>query len=79
MNLREVMGIDFQQDQDSKAHKFDTVEVIWQQNIFAESLKPWPGKHKYVYFWVILENGYAVGMNENPSYGLSFPFVKYKS
>lgn len=59
-----------------KAHKFDNVQVIWQQNVLARITKPWPGKHKNVYFWVILKNGYAVGWNENPSKGWSFPLVK---
>jgi hypothetical protein len=36
----------------------------------------WPGKHKHVYYWVELENGYAVGWNENPAKGWSFPYLK---
>ena len=38
----------------------------------------WIGKHKYVHNWVELANGYAVGMNENPSRGLTFPVVKLR-
>ena len=30
-----------------------------------------------VHCFVVLENGYAVGLNENPAKGLSFPVVKY--
>jgi len=37
-----------------------------------------PFKEKYVYTWWELENGYAVGWNENPSRGWSFPVVKLK-
>ncbi len=36
----------------------------------------WPGTHKNVYSWVELENGYAVGWNENPARGWSFPVIK---
>ena len=37
----------------------------------------WPGTQKNVYSWCILENGKAVGWNESPSHGWSFPVVKY--
>jgi len=36
-----------------------------------------PFKQKYVYHWYLLENFYAVGFNENPSTGWSFPVTKY--
>ena len=29
--------------------------------------------HKYVFSFITLENGWAVGFNENPSHGWSFP------
>jgi hypothetical protein len=39
--------------------------------------KPWPGvKGKYVSFWWVLEGGKILGMNENPSRGLSFVAAK---
>jgi hypothetical protein len=37
---------------------------------------PWPGKHKNVLSWWELSNGYAVGWNESPSRGWSFPTFK---
>lgn len=37
-----------------------------------------PFKAKYIYSFVVLENGTAVGLNENPAKGLSTPTVKYK-
>ena len=43
-----------------------------------DSYTKWPGKHKNVYYWVELENGYAVGLNENPARGWSFPVIKIK-
>lgn len=39
----------------------------------------WPGKHKNVINWCVLENGYAVGWNENPARGWSFPIIKLKA
>lgn len=38
----------------------------------------WPGTHKNVHFWVELENGVAVGWNENPAIGWSFPMVRLR-
>ena len=35
----------------------------------------WPGPHKNVHFWVILSDGRAVGWNESPSRGYSFPVL----
>ena len=37
----------------------------------------WPGTHKNVMNWYILANGKAVGWNENPARGWSFPFIPY--
>ena len=34
------------------------------------------GTHKNVRYWYLLENGYAVGFNENASIGISFPVKK---
>ena len=36
----------------------------------------WPGKHKNIFFWVELENGFLVGWNENPERGWSFPVIR---
>ena len=38
----------------------------------------WPGTAKNVMSWWELENGYAVGWNENPNRGWGFPVVKIK-
>ncbi len=42
----------------------------------GEQWKSWPGTHKNVLNWCVLENGFAVGWNENPSTGWSFPVVR---
>lgn len=34
-------------------------------------------KATYVFSFVVLETGHAVGLNENPSTGWTFPIVKY--
>jgi len=41
-----------------------------------EQWKPWPGTHKHVYSWCLLKNHCAVGWNESPSRGWSFPVLK---
>ena len=63
-----------------KAHKMKHIVVIAEHgDLCDENPIPWVGKHKNVYFWVELENGYAVGLNENPSNGWSFPVIKMES
>lgn len=32
---------------------------------------------KHVYSFVVLDNGYAVGLNENPAIGFTFPVIRY--
>ena len=54
----------------------DEIVVEKHGDMVDENPAPWPGKHKNVYLWVELENGYAVGWNENPSRGWSFPVHK---
>lgn len=43
-----------------------------------DNWQSWPGPSKNVMYWVELKNGYAIGMNENPSLGLSFPVIKLR-
>lgn len=56
----------------SRARSFSEVEVIEEKEF------NWPGTHKNVINWYILSNGYAVGWNESPSRGWSFPVIKLK-
>lgn len=37
------------------------------------------GSHKNVYCWILLEKGQAIGWNENPARGWSFPMKKVPS
>lgn len=39
----------------------------------------WPGSHEHVGYWFILDNGKAVGVNEDPEKGWSFPVVDYQA
>jgi len=45
---------------------------------FYSHERPWPGGHKNVHWWCVIEGGKAVGWNENPGRGWSFPVVKYE-
>jgi hypothetical protein len=38
----------------------------------------WPGKQKNVMYWIEIEGGKAIGWNENPSSGWSFPIISYR-
>ena len=44
----------------------------WRDNV------GWPGRERNVTAWVKLANGLAVGHNENPSRGWSFPIIRIK-
>jgi len=64
---------------DTRAYKMKDIRVIEEYGDLADfEPRAWPGTHKNVYFWVVLENGYAVGWNENPARGWSFPVIKFE-
>jgi hypothetical protein len=68
----------FSEFMDSPVNKMLDVlaeESNWQ----ADRPTPFPGGHKNVNVWWKLDNGYAVGWNENPGRGWSFPLVKMRS
>jgi hypothetical protein len=77
MKLKDRLPIEFMgcEYENSKARKFSDIEVIQEFESYNE---PWIGNHKNVHFWFVLENGYAVGFNENPAKGWSFPLIKLK-
>lgn len=59
--------------------KFLDNEVIKEFGMSGE--KPWIswlefGTHKNVCYWYMVEGGYAIGHNESPSRGWSFPIKK---
>lgn len=67
---------------DVPAYRHRDVEVVMEWHGAAHEpeegvkAKRWPGPHKHVFVWYELENGYAVGWNENPGRGWSFPLIK---
>ena len=61
--------------EDRKTKKFADIKVVKE---YDSRDKKWVGTHKNVTYWYELENGYAVGLNENPTRGLSIPIVKLK-
>jgi hypothetical protein len=73
--LQDAMPHEFSGYMDVPSYKFRDVPV---KKEYDGTRFRWPGVQKNVYFWVELENGYAVGWNENPSKGWSFPLVKIK-
>jgi hypothetical protein len=80
--LRDVMPKELT-DRDcdkTRAYKMRDVLVVNEHcsMIDQNEYQSWPGTHKNVYYWVELENGNAVGWNENPARGWSFPVVKMK-
>lgn len=73
--LSEVTPKEFSQSGEydhTKAYKM-RYETIVKTN-YSDKIA-WPGNHKNVSVWWELLNGYAVGWNENPSRGWSFPVV----
>lgn len=80
--LKEVIGHELLSGSydDTRAFKYLDIEVMSIHSLQDEvGWMRWPGPHKNVTFWVELQNGMAVGFNENPSHGLSFPTVRLKS
>ena len=81
--LKEVMPTELSEKggayKDTKAFKMLDEYVIVEHGCVYEQVENelrWPGSHKNVFYWVELINGYAVGWNENPARGWSFPVVK---
>lgn len=66
----------FTEFSDAKANKYLDVKVVKEYN---GRERKWPGKHKNVFTWWLLENGHAVGWNENPAIGYSFPSISMKN
>ena len=57
---------------DTRAYKLRDVEVV------SEHCGGWIGAEKNVSYWFTLASGHAVGFNENPARGWSFPVKKLK-
>jgi hypothetical protein len=78
--LADVMPTEFVRGEHdtTKAYKMRDEVVIEENSRFIDQDEyiRWPGKHKNVHLWVKLSNGYAIGWNENPSRGWSFPVIK---
>lgn len=72
LRLRDVLPPEFFDEfKDSLANKH------LDQLVVREYLHGgWRGKHKNVMCWWRLQNGYAVGWNENPATGWSFPVIR---
>lgn len=76
--LKDVLPDEFEKNfYNDQAYKYKDIEV--EKEFFGEKSERWPGKHKNVNYWCLLKNGKAVGWNENPATGWSFPVMKYKS
>ena len=66
---------------DDKFNKYLDIEVVedWGCTLDEDAPHPyWIGTHKNVHNWCIIKNGIAVGWNENPSVGWSFPIKRIK-
>ena len=62
---------------ETRAYKFHDVVVV-KSHGYPNDYERWPGRERNVNVWHELENGYAVGWNENTSRGWSFPVIKMK-
>ncbi len=54
------------------------VDHEWSMTNDQQAFYRWPGSHKYVFAWCVLEDGSAVAWNENPGVGWSFPKLSAK-
>jgi hypothetical protein len=76
MQLREVLPPEFLSGEYDDTRAFKMRDVFAIRTVDARE-QPWPGSHKFVNYWYPLTNGYAVGWNENPQKGWSFPVIKF--
>lgn len=77
--LRDVLPREFFiEHTESPAAKYLDVEVVARYRAWGDGPDAllWPGRHQHVNVWWHLANGKAVGWNENPSRGWSFPVVR---
>lgn len=79
MTLKEAMPYEFVgcEFDTTRAYKMKDVEVLSKHGHPWGHGERWIGKEKNVFHWVKLVNGYAVGFNENPARGWSFPVKKW--
>lgn len=73
--LQDVLPHEFMLEfTDTRAYKLRDVEVVAKHD---GCTKRWPGRERHVLNWYVLASGHAVGWNENPSRGWSFPVIRY--
>jgi hypothetical protein len=77
--LKEVMPDEFERfHYEERSFRYADIEVVTVHGYGYDQCAPWPGPQQNVHLWVELANGHAVGWNENPSRGWSFPSMKLK-
>jgi len=78
--LRHELGRDFWLEYyDTPAAKLADVPVAAVHSRLQddEAFPEWPGPARNVHRWFVLADGHAVGFNENPSRGWSYPVLRY--
>ncbi len=76
--LKEAMPSEFMGCEYENTYARKLVDRLVVEEHGIEDRVPWPGKQKNVCFWVVVEGNIAVGWNENPSIGWSFPTTRIK-
>jgi hypothetical protein len=79
MTLADAMPREFSggEYETAPAQQYATLRVVAEFD--HRNPSPWPGKEKNVHLWVILQDGRAVGFNENLNRGWSFPMLSPKA
>lgn len=73
LTLADVLPSEFKSS-GSSTLRYASVAVVERHD---STIRRWPGKQKNVFEWYVLANGRAVGWNENPASGWSFPVIRY--
>jgi len=74
-----LIGKDLSLNEEKKFSKLMDNKILHEFTMHDESTWfSWNNfeSHKYVYNWILLETGHAIGWNENPARGWSFPSKK---
>jgi hypothetical protein len=68
-----INSCDHNYDENGFSDKIHSLNVVKKIASHQKSFPQTKNTHRYIHVWVLLEDGSAVGWNESPRTGYSFP------